>query len=404
MPNNTLTHKMIAREAAAILEEEAPFLANVNKARQDEFGEAVSGYKKGDYVDIGIESGGRVFNGATFAEGGSATDNKEQSVRLQLDTQKHIGIKFGAKEQKLDITDFRERILRPQMRVLSAAVEADLIQKAIYATPNLVGSVGNLPTAMKTYSEARAKMEQFLARPGDRYNLFSSDANVELVDASKALFHAGKEVERGFIEGYVGMAQGAKFYEHQSLGFMDTGTQATGFAVNGTIAEGATSLAVKSVTNGATLKKGQVFTIAGINAVHPLTGASLNKLQQFVVTADVTFTATTGTVSIYPAIAAAAPNKTVSAIPADGTVVTLVGAASKSYRQNLMFQKEAFTVAAAPLPVLAGCEGYTARLPNGLSVRVMTGGDFVNDLENTRIDILYGFAAPRPLWACRITE
>lgn len=61
-------------------------------------------------------------------------------------------------------------------------------------------------------------------------------------------------------------------------------------------------------------------------------------------------------------------------------------------------------MAAAPLGVIAGCEGYTARLPNGLSVRVMTGGDFINDLENTRIDVLYGFAAVRGLHACRITE
>ena len=404
MANTNLTHKMIAREAAAILAEEAPFLMNVNKGRQDEFGAQSNGYKKGDYVDIGIASGGRVFNGATFAEGGSATDNKEASVRLQLDTQKHIGIKFGAKEQLLDITDFRERILRPQMRVLSSAVEADLVLKAIQATPNLVGSAGSLPTTMKTYSQARAKMEQFLARRGDRSVLFSSDANTELVDASKALFHSGKQVERAFLDGYLGNAQGAEFFEHQSLGTITNGTQATGFAVNGTIAEDATSLAVKTVTNLATLKKGQVFTIAGIKAVHPLTGDVVNTLQQFVVTADVAFAGVTGTIPCYPAISAAGPDKTVSAIPADGVIITLIGSASTAYRQNLMFQKEAFTVAAAPLPVLAGCEGYTAKMPNGLSVRVMTGGDFVNDLENTRIDVLYGFAAVRPLWACRITE
>ena len=54
--------------------------------------------------------------------------------------------------------------------------------------------------------------------------------------------------------------------------------------------------------------------------------------------------------------------------------------------------------------MIAGCEGYTARMPNGLSIRVMTGGDFINDAENTRIDLLYGFAAVRGIHAVRITE
>jgi hypothetical protein len=69
-----------------------------------------------------------------------------------------------------------------------------------------------------------------------------------------------------------------------------------------------------------------------------------------------------------------------------------------------MYHKDAFTAAFAPLPVLASCEGYTARLPSGVSVRVMTFGDGNNDYERTRIDVLYGFTHVRPLWACRITE
>ena len=46
MANQVLTHQMIAREAAKMLEELAPFTANINKGRQDEFGSDVSGYKK----------------------------------------------------------------------------------------------------------------------------------------------------------------------------------------------------------------------------------------------------------------------------------------------------------------------------------------------------------------------
>lgn len=404
MSNTILTHQMIAREAAAILTEEAPFIMGINRGREKEFGSPVNGYEKGDTVKVKIPPTGRVFDGAVFAEGGAATDVKESYVNLTLDTQKHVGLQFGAKEKLLDITDFRERILRPQMRTLSSVVEADLLSKAYAGVPNLIGTAGSVPTTMKTYAQARAKLEAYLAPPSDRSCLFSSDANVELVDASKALFHAGKQIERGFLRGTLGEAQGAEFFEHQSMPTHTNGSQVASLLINGVPAAGATTIAVDGGTGTNTVTKGSVFTIDGVYSVHPQTGVATTQLQQFVVTANVTLSGGAGILPIYPALNAAAPNKTVSALPANDVALTFVGSASTGYRQNLMFQKDAFTAAFAPLPVLASCEGYTATLPNGVSVRVMTFGDGNNDYERTRIDVLYGFQIVRGLHACRITE
>lgn len=403
MANTTLTHQMVAREAAAILEEEAPFLANINRGREDEFGKNVQGYQKGDNVKIKIPPTGKVFDGATFAGGGSASDHVEQYVTLTLDTQKHIALQFGAKEKLLELTEFKERVLRPQMRTLASVVEADLLSKAYMGVPNLVGSAGSVPTAMKTYAQARAKLESFLCPPADRSVCFSSDANTELVDASKALFHAGDQIKRGFLRGTLGEAQGAMFYEHQSMPVHTNGNKVAGVTVSGGGQTG-TSLLVGGVLAADTFKKGQVFTIAGVYSVHPLTGVATSTLQQFVITADATSAGATVTLSIFPALDDTAPNKTVSALPANAAALTFVGAASTGYRQNLMFHKDAFTAAFAPLPVLASCEGYAAQLPSGLSVRVMTFGDGNNDYERTRIDVLYGFQTVRGLHACRITE
>lgn len=402
MANTNLTHQMIAREAAAILEEEAPFLANINRAREDEFGQNVNGYQKGQTVKVKIPPVGKVFDGSQFAGGGAASDSVESSVDLTLDTQKHIALQFGAKEKLLEITDFKERFLRPQIRTLASVVEADLLAKAYAGVPNIVGSAGSVPTVMKTYAQARAKMQAFLTPPADRSVCFSSDANTELVDASKALFHAGEQVKRGFLRGTIGEAQGAMFYEHQSMPVHTNGTQAS-WTVNGASQTG-NVLAIGGLTASNTIKKGTVFTIAGVFAVHPLTGLAYNQLQQFVVTADFTAAGTTGSISIFPAINPNAPNKTVSASPANAAACTMFGSASTSYRQNLMFHKDAFTTAFAPLPVLASCEGYTASLPSGVSVRVMTFGDGNNDYERTRIDVLYGLQTVRGLHASRITE
>ena len=396
MPNTILTHQMIAREAAAILEEESPFLSNVNKGRQDEFGEAVSGYKKGDTVKIEVPQSGVVFNGPVFAEGGNGTDVTQRFVNLTLDTQKHIGLRFGTKERLLNIADFKENILRPQIRTLSSVVEADMIKRAVIATPNLVGTPGSAPSTMKTFAEARALMQRFLAPSGNRTTLISSEINVNLTDEARKLFNPTATNSKAFMEGSLGRAMGADFYEHQSVPVIANG------AANTVTVSGAGQTGSSLVVAGTSLvfKAGQVFTITGVNAVHPLTGESTGKLQQFTVLAD----ATASPLSIYPAIVPTGPGKNVTASPASGAPLVLVGAASTGYRQSLMFHRDAFTVATAPLPVIAGCEGYTARMPNGLSIRVMTGGDFINDAENTRIDLLYGFAAVRGIHAVRITE
>lgn len=403
MANTSLTHQIVAREAAKIFEEEAPFTMGINKGRQEEFGKDIGGYKEGDSVRIKIPSVNQVYDGATYAGGGDGDNNQETSVNLTLSGRKHMALQFTAKEKLLDITDFRERILRPQMVTLAAAVEADFLQQAVDATYNLVGTAGSLPSTMKTYAQARARLQNFLAPSSDRRVLFTSDSNTELVDSSRQLFNPVSEIEKQFLKGCVGDAQGAKFFEHQSVPLHTNGNKVAGLSVSGGSQTGS-NLLIAGTANLDTFTKGTVFTIAGVFAVHPLTGVPYSSLQQFTVTADVTATTTTTTIPVSPAIRPAAPNKTVSASPAGGAAIVVIGAANASHRQNLMFQKDAFTAAFAPLPVLASLEGYTARLPSGISVRVMDFADGKADNEFTRIDVLYGFTAVRPQFASRITE
>lgn len=397
MANNILTHQMIAREAAKMLEEHAPFIANINKGRQEEFGKDVQGYKKGDTVTIKIPTSGKVHDGAVFAGGNAGDDVLEQSVNLKLDTQKHVALQFGAKEKLLDITDFKERILRPQMQTLSSVVEADLIARGVVGVPNTVTMSLSGTNPSNALALSRAKMNQFLVPSGDRSTLLTSTANVALSGEISRLYNPTQASSKAYLEGYVATAFGQDLFEHQSIATHTKGTAAT-------ITVSAASQTGSSITmtagTGGTLVKGDILTIAGVNAVHPLTGQDTGVLQQFVVTETVTV-ATGTAVSIYPPIKPTAPAKSVTASPASGAVVTLVDATGA---QNLAFHKDAFTAAFAPLPVLASCEGYTARLPSGISVRVMTFGDGNNDIERTRIDVLYGFQVVRGLHAVRIKE
>lgn len=403
MANNVLTHQMIAREAAAMLAEEANFLSNINRGREEEFQSQPNGYRKGDKVDIGIPPVPTVYDGSNFAGGGAAPDQSEQKVTLQLATQKHVPMTFTAKEKALSISDFKARFLKPAMNSLASVVQADLINRAVVATANTVGTPGTLPNSFKTYGQARSAMERFLAPGGDRTVLLSSDASNELADAIKNQQNPTDTGNKAFKEGYITRAQNFDMFENQSLPVFANGT-ATGFTINGAGQTG-NVLNIGGLTGGWTILKGTVFTIPGVFAVHPILGVSNGKLRQFVVTADFTAGGATGSIGIFPELKAttAAQVGTVSALPANAAAVSLVGAASTGYRQQLAFHKDAFTAAFAPLPILASCEGYTASV-NGFSVRVMTFGNGQSDTESTRIDVLYGFAAVRPDHAARITE
>lgn len=403
MSNTILTHQMIAREAAKILSEEMAFIMNVNRSREDDATAKVNGYRKGGTLKIKIPPASKVFDGASFAGGGSAPDQTETFVTLSIATQKHIPMTFTAIEKALSIDEYRDRFLKPAISTLASTIQADLMAKTYVQIANQVGTAGTVPNSSKFYNQARAKMQRFLAPDSPRTLCYSSDANVELIDASKNLFNPNPDIAKQYLKGYVNSFAGFDFYESQSLPVHTNGNKVSGVLVDGASQTGST-LNIKSVANADTFKKGTVFTIANVFSVHPLTGTSTGELRQFVITADATMTTTTGSISIYPALDATAPGVTVNALPADGAALTIVGAASTGYRQNMAWQRDAIACAFAPLPVLASCEGYTFDA-DGISLRVMTFGDGKADTESTRLDVLY--ADPvliRPDHAVRITE
>jgi hypothetical protein len=173
------------------------------------------------------------------------------------------------------------------------------------------------------------------------------------------------------------------------------------------VTDGGTTVDMHSTVAVSAQVVGQVFTISGVYACHPETKAAFSSLQQFTITA---IGATTTTVS--PTIYLTGAKKNV--VKSDGTALattdfntktlTFVGSASTSYVQNLMYHKEAFQFVTADLPLMGDAEKCVRKNLDGLSLRVWQGSDIRNDELLMRVDILYGMAALRPEWACRITN
>ena len=142
-----------------------------------------------------------------------------------------------------------------------------------------------------------------------------------------------------------------------------------------------------------------VFTIAGVYDVHPETKTAYSHLKQFVVGTG----STTTNVVFSPAPYSSGANQNVSAMPATTAAVTFFGTASKTYVQPLMYHKEAFQFVTADLPLMDDAAKCVRRMQDGLSMRVWQASDIRNDELLMRIDILYGMAALRPEWACRLS-
>lgn len=397
MPNTILTSQVITREALRILHNKLTFVGNINRQYDDSF--AKSGAKIGDSLRIRLPNQYVVRNGKTLA----AQDTVEDSVTLQVQTQKGVDVNFSSAELTLSLDDFSKRILEPAMAVLASSIEADAL--SMYADVyQQVGTPGTIPASLKVYLQARAALNNSLAPMDDlRTNHLTPEANVEIVDALKGLFQDSTAIKQQYREGIMGRTAGADWYENPLIPTHVNGTVVAGLTVNGASQTGA-SLSLAGLTAAQTIKKGTVFTIAGVFAVHPETKSITNRLQQFVVTADFTAAGTTGSVAISPSIVVIGARQNVAASPAAGAALTVAGSASTGYQQNMAFHRDAFAIAFADLILPKGVDWAAREVMDGISMRIVRAYDINNDALPCRIDVMYGYKTIRPQLAVRVTQ
>lgn len=405
--NKILTHEMVAKEAAAMLVEESQFIKAINRNREKEFNKDDQGYKKGDSVRIRIPPTPVVTDGHVFKSADADENAQERSVLLKVDTQKHVGLEFGAAELTLNMTDFKTRFLQPAINSLATSIDADLLQRAIVSVNNMTAMLASEVHPTAAWGRARTMLNRSLAPSVDRMSMLSSELTNQIVDPAGTLFNPTAEIAKQWKEGYIGRSRGFEFVESEHIYRQSTGSHAkTGMTVSGAGQTGNT-LVVGGLTNGDTIKRGEVFTIAGVEQIHPITRQTYSVPLQFVVLEDVTAGGTTATLSIFPEITPATvssqlkANATVTASPANSAAITFVMDSNALIEQALCFQKDAFAAAFAPLEKLPGTDGYVFN-GNTMALRVMSGGDFINDTKGTRVDVLYGFTTVRGNHAARV--
>jgi hypothetical protein len=400
MANSLLTIDMITRKCLEILENNLVISRNVNKEYDDSF--AVEGAKIGSTLRIRLPDRALVTDGAAL----QVQDDNEQYTTLTVSSQKHIGINFTSAELTMQLDDFAERVLKPRISQLASSVDADVANayKSIYAS---VGTPGTTPATALVLLQAQQKLNESAAPMSPRYATVNPAANAGLVNGMTGFFNPTGTISRQFKTGMMG--EGVLGYDEmnmsQSIVSHTTGSQPVAPICASTVpaTQGATTLDITYTSGTKTIKQGDVFTIAGVNAVNPQTRLSTGSLQQFVVTADQTLTSTSATIAFLPAMYTATNAlATVDAFPAASAALVFLGSASTVYPQNLVYHKNAITLATADLLLPQGVDMASRQVHNGISMRIVRQYDINNDRMPCRVDVLYGYSTIRAPMACRI--
>jgi len=417
MANTLSVIDMVTREALRIAHEKLNFIGTIDRSYDPSY--AQSGGKIGDTLRV------RDPNQYTRRKGSRIMDVQDQTETTQnvvVATQDGVDMKFNSAELSLSIDELSRRYIEPATSVLVSGIEGDVMDSVTQSVYQLTGTAGTVVGAsadISAITDARAKLNQQLApKDNSRCVQFDSVTMGSIVNGTQALFHDGNQIKMAFREGYIGRNAMATFYENEktfshTLGsdadvawtVDDTTRLATGDAAVGN----SVSLLNFDAMGTVVPTVGTVFTIAAMFDVHPETKTAYSHLKQLVITAVGSIASNQAEITFAPALVVNGAKQNIST--ADGTFATLEnnatvqhGAASAVLQQNLMYHKEAFTFVTADLPIMDDAIRCVRRVQDGLSIRCWQGSDIRNDELLLRLDILYGFKALRPEWACRISN
>jgi len=371
----------------------------------------------GRFDEAGQKSGGSILirepNYFTVNDGAALNvdDISEATQTFTVASQKHVDFNWTSVEECLSLDDAMERVFTPAAQTLAQTVEYYILSQIYQDVYNMTGTPANEPSTIAAVSDAASRLSEYLAPTEGRALQLNPTAMGKISQSAYSYFHTNEEVKNALIKNYIGSAATFDWFESTMLPNHTNGTRDDTTPVVNTssgITSGTDVITMTSFGDGLTYEKGDIFTIADVYAVNPITKARLPFLQQFVVQADET---ETGTGDMSPQVSPtpytsgvrqnvelvnAGAGKLVKNLTAGGS-----GAASTAYKQNLAYHKNAFAVAFAKLtrPSSGECS-YTTF--DKINLRIWKSSDINSDTHPCRIDVLFGWKTIRPQWACRV--
>ena len=381
MPNVFITPSIIAKEAIRLFENMCRMAKLVNTGYKNEF------HKVGDRISVRLPVIGQTVDGPDIT--GQLKDIVEQSITFILNYHKTAAFEVSVTDLTLTVEEFSKRYIRPN--IIKLVDDVDMALTLLYEDVyNAVGTAGVTPNKFEHLGAAGELLDELGVPKGERRLVFNPKANWSMVNALKGLYSEGI-IKPAVQEGYLGTIAGHALHESQNIRKHTKGVATGTPAMSATAGQTGASIATTGWTGGTTgiLKKGDIFTIVGVNSVNKINKQDTGILQQFVATADVNSAAgTTATILISPSIVISGAYQNVTAAPGAGALLTVTG----SHTANLAFHRYAFGLATVPIELpISLPESQKARVThNNITMTVTRGFQILQYSEIIRIDILFG--------------
>jgi len=402
MANRTLSASIIAKEAVRVLDNELVMAKKVFRGYEEDFDMKPNGYTVGDTISIRKPTDFTVRDGATAA----AQDVQEGKTTLVVDKRKGVDFKFTSQQLTLDIKELSDRVIKPAMVQLANQIDTDLHGLYKYV-PNWVGTPGNLINSFADFAKGPNRLDNMAVPMDQRTAVLCPDDHWALVGSQTALY-VDTIAKPGYRDGETGRVANVDLFMTQNVASHTCGSDMSGTVNQSITTSTITYAAVRDTmqqtitTASLSLLPGDSFTIADVYDVNPVTKVSTGYEKQFTC---ISYAA--NTLVFYPAMiwTGAFQNVSVTSGVTDlnTKAITAVGTANATYRQNMIFHKNAFALVSVPLVSPPGAVDVGRQTYKGTSVRVIPVYDGINDESMWRLDILYGVKAVDPRLAVRLS-
>lgn len=393
--NTLITPTIIAKEALMQLVNSMAMSRHVHTAYKNEF------VKVGATVNIRKPNKFR----ATSGRARTSTNLAETNTSITVSSQYHVSWAFSSAELTTTIKDYSKLYIAPAASALGNLVDATLC--GLYVdVANSVGTPGTTPASFSVLGDAQTRLDDEDCPTDGRVAILNPAANWALADALKGTF--AQNVAKDIVtKGYLGTIANLNIYMDQNVVRHTTGYFTTGTTpiMNGAGVSGTATWITQGWGGSGDVHAGDVLTVAGTNAVNPMSGSSLGYLKQWVVTAATNDDGAAMVIPIAPTPVYGATNaySNIDAVPLTTAAITFKGTESTAYPQNLVFHPNAFALVTLPIEIPGNVWGARETDPeSGLSIRVVKQYDIDADEEIIRLDILYGTKTLYPELACRL--
>ena len=410
MANTLATPSWTTKEVARGFINKLVFLANVNRTYDDQY--EIAGAKVGNTVNARLPQRFTVTDGQAL----QLQNLYDQTVPISLTNQKNVAFGYSSQQATTELDNIRARYVNPGSEALANAAEV-LAFNAVYTDIySSVGTPGTTPSATLTYLQAGVKLTDLSTPLRGRVAVLDPLAMSTLANTTSSLFNPTAVISENYEEGMFGRKQLGvdKWLQDPVRPTHTTGTYtASTPLINGASQTGSTIATNGWASGAATLNKGDIITIAGVNSVNPLSYSSTGRLQQFVITATTSdASGVMATLPISPSIITSGQLQTVDASPANDAVITVLGTTAAaggtlvatSSPQSFVYHPDAFAFVMADLMKPgAGAESTTVRSKSlGFSIRMVEQYQIGTDQNPSRLDILIGAATIQARLASRV--